>query len=147
MRISMVGQALEILGITEFVLNSEPTTEDEFNANFKKVTSVAADGRAVISSDTSTFGVSWSQVAAAIADGGTVPMAELRRQRDAKLTIDVDPIVSNSLRWASLSEAKQNEWVAYRTALLNVPSTQTSASWDGETLSNLTWPTKPEAAD
>ena len=33
-----VGEALSALGITEWVLRGEPTTEEEFNEMFKKIT-------------------------------------------------------------------------------------------------------------
>jgi hypothetical protein len=33
-----VADALSKLGVTEWVLRGEPTTEDEFNSMFKKVT-------------------------------------------------------------------------------------------------------------
>mgnify|MGYP000176087782 CR=1 FL=1 len=47
--------------------------------------------------------------------------AKIRLERDSKLALEVDPIVSNSLRWNELSEPKQTEWSQYRTDLLNVP--------------------------
>ena len=46
--------------------------------------------------------------------------AQVRAQRDNLLVV-VDVIVSNPLRWASLSSDKQNEWTVYRQALLDVP--------------------------
>ena len=33
-----IATALKELGVTEWVLRGEPTTEDEFNAMFRKVT-------------------------------------------------------------------------------------------------------------
>ena len=36
--------------------------------------------------------------------------ASLRAQRNEKLFMEVDPIVSNPLRWNELTEAKQTEW-------------------------------------
>ncbi len=47
--------------------------------------------------------------------------ARIRLERDSKLALEVDPIVSNSLRFNELSEAKQTKWSQYRTDLLNVP--------------------------
>ena len=61
----------------------------------------------------------------------------IRSDRDAKLKLEVDPIVSNSLRWAEMTSEKQTEWAAYRTALLNLPEQE------GFPL-NITWPTKPD---
>ena len=73
----------------------------------------------------------------------------IREIRDQILTNEVDPIVSNPLRWASLTEAKQQEWTDYRQALLDLPSTQSSAYMTFNTTTekmewvNLTLPTKP----
>ena len=46
---------------------------------------------------------------------------EVRAERDMLLSTKVDPLVSNTLRWADLSSDKQTEWTAYRQALLDVP--------------------------
>ena len=62
--------------------------------------------------------------------------AQVRADRDNRLTTEVDPIVSNALRWADLTAAKQAEWTQYRTDLLNVPG-QSGFPTD------ITWPTKP----
>jgi len=62
--------------------------------------------------------------------------AGLRAQRDQKLVQEVDPIVTNPLRWAELTEAKQAEWTQYRTDLLNLPA---QAGFPN----TITWPTKP----
>ena len=59
-----------------------------------------------------------------------------RSLRDHKLVTEVDPIVTNPLRWAELSTTKQNKWKTYRTNLLNVP--QQSGFPD-----SISWPTKP----
>ena len=63
--------------------------------------------------------------------------ASVRVQRDAKLASEVDPIVTNPLRWADLTAEKQNEWSQYRTDLLNVPQ---QAGFPN----TINWPTKPE---
>lgn len=60
----------------------------------------------------------------------------LRYERDAILVEEVDPIVTNPLRWADLTEDKQAEWTQYRTDLLNL----TDQSGFPNT---VTWPTKP----
>ena len=60
----------------------------------------------------------------------------LRVERDQKLVEEVDPIVTNPLRWAELTEAKQAEWTQYRTDLLNLPA---QAGFPN----TVTWPTKP----
>jgi len=63
--------------------------------------------------------------------------ASLRGQRDQRLAQEVDPIVTNPLRWAELTDAKQAEWTQYRTDLLNLPD---QAGFPN----TVTWPTKPE---
>lgn len=63
--------------------------------------------------------------------------AELVRfQREMKLTTEVDPIVTNPLRWADLTTEQQNAWTQYRTDLLNI----TDQAGFPHT---VTWPTKP----
>ena len=62
--------------------------------------------------------------------------ANLRGQRDQKLAQEVDLIVTNPLRWAELTDAKQAEWTQYRTDLLNLPA---QAGFPN----TVTWPTKP----
>ena len=61
----------------------------------------------------------------------------IRAERDHYLQYDVDPIVSNPLRWADMTTETQNAWVQYRIDLLNI-STQADFP------RNVTWPTKPE---
>ena len=61
----------------------------------------------------------------------------IRHERDNRLVTEVDPIVSNALRWAEMTAEKQAEWAQYRTDLLNVPD-QAGFPTD------ITWPTKPE---
>lgn len=63
--------------------------------------------------------------------------ASLRQQRDDKLVLEVDPIVTNPLRWGELTDAKQAEWTQYRTDLLNLTA---QAGFPN----TVTWPTKPE---
>jgi hypothetical protein len=63
--------------------------------------------------------------------------AQVRGERDNTLTTVVDPLVSNSLRWADLTAAKQTEWATYRTDLLSVPQ---QAGFPN----TITWPTEPQ---
>lgn len=62
--------------------------------------------------------------------------AGLRAERDQRLVEEVDPIVTNPLRWAELTDAKQAEWTQYRTDLLNLPAQSGFPN-------SVTWPTKP----
>ena len=60
----------------------------------------------------------------------------VRYERDMRLLQEVDPIVSNPLRWADLTTEQQNAWSQYRTDLLNITD---QAGFPH----NVTWPTKP----
>jgi len=60
----------------------------------------------------------------------------IREQRNQKLLEEVDPIVTNPLRWVELTEDKQAEWTQYRTDLLNLPAQSGFPN-------TITWPTKP----
>ena len=68
------------------------------------------------------------------------PMKMLRMERDRLLKQEVDPIISNSIRWSEMSSDKQTEWTTYRKALLDLPANQTPSD---DSLSNITFPTKP----
>ena len=60
----------------------------------------------------------------------------VRSEREFLLDTQVDPVVSNPLRWADMTAAKQAEWTAYRTALLSITD---QAGFPH----SVTWPTKP----
>ena len=62
--------------------------------------------------------------------------AAVRGQRDMLLEIEVDPIVSNPLRWADMTTEQQNAWSQYRTDLLNITDQEGFPH-------DVTWPTKP----
>ena len=63
--------------------------------------------------------------------------AQVRSQRDSILASEVDPIVSNPLRWADMTTDQQNAWSQYRTDLLNITDQSGFPH-------NVTWPTEPE---
>ena len=46
----------------------------------------------------------------------------IRNLRNHKLETEVDPVVSNPLRWATLSPEQQQAYADYRLALLNMPN-------------------------
>ncbi len=60
---------------------------------------------------------------------------QVRAERD-QLLLGVDAVVTNPLRWDSLSSELQAEWATYRIALLDVPQ---QAGFP----SNISWPIKP----
>ena len=57
-----VEDALQALNIVGWTLSGKPKTEAEFNAQFKKIIGTNANGTAIVSSNPSDFGVTWSQV-------------------------------------------------------------------------------------
>lgn len=61
----------------------------------------------------------------------------VRWDRNQLLKIEVDPLVTNPLRWAELTTEQQNAWAKYRTDLLNVPQQEGFPH-------NVTFPTKPQ---
>lgn len=44
----------------------------------------------------------------------------VRAVRDGKLRREVDPVVTNPLRWADMSTERRGAWAAYRQALLDI---------------------------
>ena len=135
-----IANALTDLGIKEWVLRGEPTTEAEFNSMFRKVTGADSNGSAIESSNTSDFGTTWKAVsdkkAALIA---AAPMAELRVQRNTKLA-ETDYLALSDVTLSS-------DMKTYRQALRDLPAhangKDAAFDSDGITLKNVTWPTKP----
>jgi hypothetical protein len=66
-----------------------------------------------------------------------VAAADVRAQRDSLLAAQVDPIVSNPLRWADLNAEQQAEWATYRRALLDITA-QSGFPHD------VVWPSAPQ---
>ena len=63
--------------------------------------------------------------------------ADARAERDYILKHEADPVITNPLRWAEMTTAKQAEWANYRTTLLDI--SEQSGFPD-----NITWPVKPQ---
>jgi len=64
-------------------------------------------------------------------------VAEAREERDRQLRQNVDPMVSNSLRWNDLTDEQRTMWQEYRTGLLGVPQQSGFPQ-------NINWPTIPD---
>ena len=131
-----VGEALAALDITEWVLRGEPTTEDEFNDMFRKVTGATADGEAIESSNTSDFGTTWSAVSAKMTElDNAAPMKELRRQRDEKLA---------ECDWWAMSDITMTAGqTTYRQALRDITDGASPTLDANGVLGGVTWPLKP----
>ena len=124
-----IGQALTSLGITDWVLRGEPTTEAEFNQMFRKITGADANGSAIESSTPSDFGVTWSQVSAKKTElVNAEPMRLLREERNR--------LIAETDWWASSDLTMTAAQTTYRQALRDITDNATS-------LDDVTWPTKP----
>jgi hypothetical protein len=124
-----VADALSKLGVTEWVLRGEPTTEDEFNSMFKKVTGADANGSAIESSNPADFGTDWATVSAKRDElTAAEPMVALRAERDRRIA-ETD--------FYALSDVTMSaEMETYRQALRDITESATS-------LDDVVWPTKP----
>lgn len=128
--------ALSSLGVTEWVLRGEPTSETEFNAMFRKVTGSDSNGSAIESDDPADWGVTWSQVSAKkteLVNGE--PMRLLRVERDKRLA-DTD-------WWAMSDRTMTTDQTTYRQALRDLPASATPSLDSNGNLTGVTWPTKP----
>ena len=133
-----IAQALSELGIKEWVLRGEPTTEDEFNAMFRKVTGSDANGSAIESADPKDFGTTWK----AVNDKKTElinaePMRLLREERN-RLLAETDWMANSDVTLA-------DNWKTYRQQLRDLPAgASPKLSSDGSLdMSSVTFPTKP----
>ena len=121
-----IANALSELGVTEWVLRGEPTTEAEFNEMFRKVTGSDANGTAIESTD---HDVTWASVSAKKDElVAAQPMKELRAERDRRL--------AETDWWAVADRTMTAEQTAYRQALRDITTVATS-------LDDVVWPTKP----
>jgi len=133
-----IAQALSELGINEWVLRGEPTTEDEFNSMFRKVTGADSNGSAIESDKTSDFGTTWK----AVSDKKTElinaePMRLLRVERN-RLLAETDWMANSDVTLA-------DNWKTYRQQLRDLPaSASPKLSSDGSLdMSSVSFPTKP----
>ena len=124
-----IAYALIDLGIDEFILRGEPTSEAEFNQMFTKVTGADDNGSAIESSDPTDFGITWAEVSAKKAElVAAEPMRLLREERNRRL--------AETDWWANSDLTMTAEQTAYRQALRDITDTYTS-------LEDVVWPTKP----
>ena len=133
------SEALVSLGIKEWVLRGNPTTEEEFLSMFRKVTGKTSDGSAIESDKPSEWGgLTWKKVSDEIKKlDDAAPLKELRRQRDAKL-VETD--------WYALSDVTMSDDMkTYRQTLRDLPahSNGKNATLKDGVLGNVSWPKKP----
>ena len=124
-----IANALSELGITEWVLRGEPTTEAEFKEMFRKVTGADANGTAIESDNPADWGTTWAEVSAKRdALIAAEPLRQLRAERDR--------LIAQTDWWASSDLTMTAEQTAYRQALRDITETYSS-------LDDVVWPTKP----
>lgn len=124
-----VSDALEALGVTQWVIRGEPTNADEFAAMFRKVTGADDNGSAIESDNAADFGVTWDQVNVKMQDlTAAEPMKELRAERDR--------LIAATDWWAGSDHTMTDAQTAYRQALRDITDSATS-------LDDVTWPTAP----
>jgi hypothetical protein len=128
-----IAQTLVELDISDFILTDEPTNETEFNSMFKKVTGSDENGLAILSDDTSLFGVTWAQVSAKKTElENAEPLKLLREVRNTKLAETDWEIVMHKEKGTNIPTALKT----YRQALRDITDTYTS-------LDDVVWPEKP----
>lgn len=124
-----IATALSELGVTEWVLRGEPTSEAEFNEMFRKVTGADASGSAIESSNPSDWGTTWAAVSAKKDElVAAEPLRLLREERNRRLAA--------TDWWAMSDRTMTDEQTAYRQALRDITNTYTS-------LDDVVWPTQP----
>ena len=124
-----IATALTALGVDEWVLRGEPTSETEFNEMFRKVTGADENGSAIESSNPDDFGTTWDKVKAKKDElVAAEPMRLLREERNRR--------IAETDWWASSDLTMTDAQKKYRTDLRDITKSATS-------LDDVTWPTKP----
>jgi hypothetical protein len=124
-----VTDALNALGVNEWVLRGEPKNADEFGAMFRKVTGATEDGTAIESDNAKDWGVTWSQVETKQSElTAAEPLKALRAERDRLITA--------TDWWASSDLTMTKAQKDYRQALRDITK-------DYNSLDDVKWPTKP----
>jgi len=124
-----ISDALNALGVTEWVLRGEPENEDQFGVMFRKVTGSTDDGSAIESDNAKDWGVTWAQVETKQSElTAAEPLKALRAERD-KLIAATDWWASSDL---TMTKAQKD----YRQALRDITK-------DYNSLDDVKWPTKP----
>ena len=80
---------------------------------------------------------------------GSEALQRVRNEREYKLNTQVDPIVSNPLRWADITAEEQTALAEYRRALLDITTNYPNVyyAWDEDVANyvakNIVWPVSP----
>jgi len=124
-----VTDALNALGVNEWVLRGEQKNADEFGAMFRKVTGADDNGSAIESDNSTDWGVTWAQVQTKQSElTAAEPLKALRAERDR--------LIAATDWWASSDLTMTDAQTAYRQALRDITD-------DANSLDEVTWPTAP----
>ena len=116
-----------------FSLKGDPTTEEEWKANYTEQIGKTEDNCAIMSDDPTKWIVTWTQIEALQASLKVdLPLEGLRHERKLRLA-ETDWVVAKSTETGT---PIPDEWKTYRQALRDITKTATS-------LDDVTWPTKP----
>ena len=136
-----IGEAIAALGVKGFSLEDTPTNEEEFNKWFKKAVGVdPVSESAIMSSDPSTFGVTWDQIKAKHEELIAIePMRLLREERNI--------LLAQSDWRASSDLTLSSDWKAYRQDLRDLPAQQTPKLDSNDQLdpTSISWPPEPSS--
>ena len=124
-----VTDALNALGVKEWVLRGEPENAEEFGTMFRKITGANENGTAIESDNSADWGVTWSQVETKQSElTAAEPLAALRAERNRRLA-ETD--------WLGNSDVTMSAaWKTYRKALRDITE-------DYNSLDDVVWPDKP----
>jgi len=134
-----VADACVALGVSNFQLLGEPTSEKEFKEMFVKIV-WNSDGVQGESTNPDDFGVTWSQAKAKYDE---LLAAEPMRL----LSIERDRLIAETDWWASSDLTMSTERSDYRKTLRDFPASdeaKKAALTSEGRLTGITWPTKPE---
>jgi hypothetical protein len=126
-----VTQALHELGITEWVLTGDPTSESEFASMFRISIGATDDGSSILSDNSVDWpeGLTWDAVETKLKElNDAEPLKFLREERNRKL--------AETDWWASSDLTMTEEQTAYRQALRDITE-------DYSSLDDVEWPDKP----
>jgi len=123
-----VSEALAALGLENYKLEGNPTSEAEFNTCFTKIVGADENEVAIESTDPADFGVTWAEVVAKMEALVTEkPLAELRAERDRR--------IAETDWWVLSDRTPTQAQLDYRQALRDI--TKYSS------LDDAIWPEKP----
>ena len=126
-----VTQALHELGITEWVLTGDPTSELECASMCRKSIGVTDDNSSILSDNSADWpeGLTWDAVETKLKElNDAEPLKFLREERNRKL--------AETDWWASSDLTMTEEQTAYRQALRDITE-------DYSSLDDVEWPDKP----